>query len=94
VRRAAQGNADKPHWASTVFTRRARPKGEDFQAAIGLLGSDVDGAHDVIDGAVSRTAEFSRVALDGGNDPVGDVLVNVEGSPFMVVPLVGRVTGP
>jgi hypothetical protein len=57
------------------------------------IGGDTDGAHDVAGEAVTGQAEFARAALDGGNDLVGDVLVNVEAFGFHGVPLAAGPAG-
>jgi hypothetical protein len=54
------------------------PKGDDVDATIGLLRGDVDRAHDVPGGAMPGQTELSGATFDGGDDRVGDVLVNVE----------------
>ena len=53
------------------------PERQDIDAAIGLLRGDVDGAHDAAGGAMPGR-RIPRAALDGANDLVGDVLVNIE----------------
>jgi len=63
------------------------PERHDVDAAIGFLGRDVDGSHDVAGRAMPGQAKLSCALLDRADDLVGDVLVNIEASLVMAVPL-------
>ena len=55
-----------------------RPQGHDVDAAIGLLGSDVGGAGDHAAAPMPGELKVASALFDGGDDLVGDVLMNVE----------------
>lgn len=55
-----------------------RPKGHDVDASIGLLGGDVGRAGDHTAALMPGELEVASAIFDGGDELVGDVLMNVE----------------